>query len=132
MKNVRRLGLAMSVWFLAGCSSTGFKLPDWIPSLSASQPAPAPEARAKARTSAAPGEIRLNDGEGDVTIQTVDFRPGTSSATVERLAKRFGCTGSNGAGLITDKGPVEVYRMKCDNGTTFMAQCELRQCRPMR
>jgi hypothetical protein len=86
----------------------------------------------KARNGAATGDIKFNDGEGDVTLQTVDFRPGTSSATVERLAKRFGCTGSTGAGLITDKGPIEVYRMKCDNGTTFMAQCELRQCRPMR
>lgn len=132
MKNIRRLGMAVSVCILAGCSSTGYKLPDWVPSFSANQPAPAPEAHQKTRNVAAPGEITFNDGNGDVTIQTVDFRSGTSSATVERLAKRFGCAGTTGAGLITEKGPVEVYRMKCDNGTTFVAQCELRQCRPMR
>jgi hypothetical protein len=67
-----------------------------------------------------------------VEVQKVEFHSGVSSATVERLGRRFGCTGTSGAGLVTDKGPVEVYRMKCDNGTTFMAQCELRQCRPMR
>jgi hypothetical protein len=72
------------------------------------------------------------DGDEKLVIQTVEFRPGISSSSVERLAKRFGCEGSKGAGLITEKGPVEVYRVRCDNGTTFMAQCELRQCRPMR
>ena len=131
MKKIRSLSLAISVCVLAGCSSTGFKLPDWVPSFAA-QPAPAPEPQAKTRSASANGEVKFNDGNGDLTIQTVDFRPGTSSATVERLAKRFGCMGSTGAGLITDKGPVEIYRMKCDNGTTFMAQCELRQCKPMR
>ena len=132
MKNFGGLSLAFSLFILAGCSSTGFKLPDWLPSLSSAQPAPAPQPQAKTRSAAMPGEMKIDDGNGDVTIQTVDFRPGTSSATVERLAKRFGCAGSAGAGLITERGPVEVYRMKCDNGTTFMAQCELRQCRPMR
>ncbi|OWW22979.1 hypothetical protein AYR66_20825 [Noviherbaspirillum denitrificans] len=112
---------------LAGCSSTGFKLPDWVPSFTTAQPEPAPQPPAKPRN----GSV-ISDNEGEAILQTVDFRPGTSSATVERLAKRFGCTGSMGAGLVTDKGPVEVYRMKCDNGTIFMAQCELRQCRPMR
>jgi len=72
------------------------------------------------------------DDKVPVTIEMLPFRPGVSSATVERLGKRFGCAGTQGAGLITDKGPVEVYRMKCENGTTFLAQCELRQCRPMR
>lgn len=132
MKNIRTLGLIVTACVLAGCSSTGFKLPDWVPSFAATQPAPEPDAQAKTRGNGVNGDVKFNDGNGDVTIQTVNFRPGTSSATVERLAKRFGCNGSTGAGLITDKGPVEVYRMKCDNGTTFMAQCELRQCRPMR
>lgn len=131
MKKIRGLSMAVSVCILAGCSSTGFKLPHWMP-FASTQPVPVQDAPAKPRNTAAAGDIKFNDGEGDVTVQTVSFRPGTSSATVERLAKRFGCTGSTGAGLITDKGPVEVYRMKCDNGTTFMAQCELRQCRPMR
>jgi hypothetical protein len=79
-----------------------------------------------------PDSIVIRDERGSAILEKVAFRPGVSSATVERLARRFGCTGSTGAGLITDKGPLEVYRLRCDNGTTFMAQCELRQCRPMR
>jgi predicted small secreted protein len=82
---------------------------------------------------AAPSDrIVAADRSGNVVVEKIEFRSGVSSATVERLAKSHGCTGSEGAGLLTEKGPVEVYRMKCDNGTTFMARCELRQCRPMR
>jgi hypothetical protein len=81
---------------------------------------------------AQPDSIVIRDERGSAVLEKVAFRPGVSSATVERLARRFGCSGSPGAGLITDKGPLEVYRLQCDNGTTFMAQCELRQCRPMR
>ena len=85
------------------------------------------------RTSPAPAErLVVNDGAGDVVVQKVEFRSGVSSATVERLARNAGCNGKTGAGLITEKGPVEVYRMTCDNGTVFMAQCSLRQCKPMR
>lgn len=74
----------------------------------------------------------VQDADGSVVVQQVEFQSGVSSATVERLARRFGCIGNNGAGLVTEKGPVEIYRMRCENGTTFMAQCELRQCRPLR
>jgi len=130
MKGIRIIGMA-TIIVLAGCSGSGLKLFDWSASPATAQPAADATPR-KSSNQAVPGEIRVNDGNGEVVIQTVDFRPGTSSATVERLAKRFGCTGTTGAGLLTEKGPVEVYRMKCDNGTTFMAQCELRQCRPMR
>ncbi|RJF98118.1 hypothetical protein D3871_06015 [Noviherbaspirillum saxi] len=97
----------------------------------ASSPAPA-MASHKQSANSPRNAIQIQDGAGGVTVQTVEFQPGVSSASVERLARRFGCTGSNGAGLVTEKGPVEVYRMRCDNGTTFIAQCELRQCRPMR
>jgi hypothetical protein len=76
--------------------------------------------------------ITIEDEAGSVTVQKVPFRSGISSASVERLAKHHGCAGRTGAGLVTEKGPVEVYRMQCENGTTFLAQCELRQCRPMR
>jgi hypothetical protein len=93
---------------------------------------PAMQATTSLATASSPEQVVVNDGSGDVVVQKVEFRPGVSSSTVERLAKHFGCTGSAGAGLITEKGPVEVYRMKCDNGTTFMARCELRQCQPMR
>ena len=64
-------------------------------------------------------------------IETIPFRTGISSATVEKLARQQACTGGQGAGLITEAGPVEVYRMRCDNGKVFMARCELRQCRQM-
>jgi hypothetical protein len=66
-----------------------------------------------------------------VEVQKVEFRPGVSSATVERLATAQQCRGGQGAGLVTEPGPVEVYRMACDNGKVFMARCELRQCKAM-
>ncbi len=65
-------------------------------------------------------------------IEKVPFQVSTSSVTVERLAQAAGCTGGKGAGLVTEKGPVEVYRMQCDNGKVFLAKCELRQCAPLR
>jgi hypothetical protein len=75
------------------------------------------------------GQRLLVDG---VEVERVAFRPGTSSATVERLANAEQCRGGQGAGLVTEPGPVEVYRMACDNGKVFLARCELRQCRAMR
>lgn len=127
MKPVRSLFLAAAVVILGGCASFRLPFPD-------SAPAPAAEAEKspQAASRLPAGQIRISDGDGEAVLQTVSFRSGVSSATVERLGKRFGCTGMQGAGLVAGKGPVEVYRMKCDNGTTFMAQCELRQCRPMR
>jgi len=68
---------------------------------------------------------------GGAPIEKIPFRIGVSSATVERMARQQGCTGGQGAGLITEPGPAEVYRMQCDNGKTFMARCELRQCQQM-
>jgi hypothetical protein len=64
-------------------------------------------------------------------VERVPFRIGVSSATVEKMARQQSCTGGQGAGLLTEPGPVEVYRMQCDNGKVFMARCELRQCRRM-
>jgi hypothetical protein len=64
-------------------------------------------------------------------IEKIPFRIGVSSATVEQLARRHACTGGQGAGLLTQPGPVEVYRMECDSGKVFMARCELRQCKQM-
>lgn len=68
-------------------------------------------------------------------VETIPFRTGMSSATVEKMAQEQGCTGGQGAGLITEPGPVEVYRMRCEDGQmrgkVFMARCELRQCRQM-
>ena len=68
-------------------------------------------------------------------IETIPFRTGVSSATVEKMARQQGCAGGQGAGLITEPGPIEVYRMRCEEGAmrgkVFKARCELRQCRAM-
>ena len=76
----------------------------------------------------APG---LQDPSG-APIERVPFRLGVSSATVEKMAKEQGCAGGQGAGLMTAEGPVEVYRMRCEDGAmrgkVFTARCELRQC----
>jgi len=79
---------------------------------------------------AEPARNGLGDAQG-VPVERVPFRAGVSSATVEKLAKQDGCAGGAGAGRVTEPGPVEVYRMQCDNGKVFMARCELRQCKKM-
>jgi hypothetical protein len=89
---------------------------------------PAPPALAGAPAPARPAGPVDADG---TTIQTLPFRLGVSSATVEKMAKQQNCTGGQGAALVTDQGPVEVYRMQCDDGKVFMARCEMRQCRRM-
>ncbi|GAB3438127.1 hypothetical protein NX773_02815 [Massilia solisilvae] len=66
-----------------------------------------------------------------VPIERIPFRAGVSSVTVEKMARHEQCTGGEGAGLVTEPGPVEVYRMQCENGKVFMARCELRQCSRM-
>ncbi|MBI3284255.1 MAG: hypothetical protein HYZ65_05300 [Burkholderiales bacterium] len=63
--------------------------------------------------------------------QSVDFVAGRSSTTVEKLAQKNHCTGGKGAGLLTERGPLEIYRMSCSEGGVFMARCELRQCQAM-
>ena len=89
---------------------------------------PAPARVVAAKPAPAPG---LTDGSG-APIERVPFRTGVSSATVEKMAKQQGCIGGQGAGLMTAQGPVEVYRMRCEEGAmrgkTFTARCELRQC----
>lgn len=64
-----------------------------------------------------------------VAIERVQFRLGVSSSTVEKLARETAqCTTQVGAALVSEPGPVEIYRIACDNGQVFMARCELRQC----
>ena len=87
--------------------------------------APAPLATDAPRQSAAPGGIDV------VPIERVPHRVGVSSSTVESLARQHACTSPQGAGLLTEEGPIEVYRMQCADGKVFMARCELRQCRKM-
>ena len=114
---------------LSACSSfSAISLPSWIQG----KPVVQVESDKAEKGDASDERLTIQDEVGIVEVQKVPFRSGVSSATVERMAKQFGCTGNAGAGLLTEKGPVEVYRMQCDNGTTFMAQCELRQCHPMR
>ena len=87
---------------------------------------PAPDA-----ASAAPaGAAGLVDANG-TPIEKLPFHLGVSSNTVEKMGRQQACTGGQGAGLVTAAGPVEVYRMQCDNGKVLMARCELRQCRQM-
>jgi len=87
--------------------------------------APAPLAVEAPQQSAAPAGIDV------VSIERVPHRVGVSSSTVERLARQHACTSPQGAGLLTEEGPIEVYRMQCADGKVFMARCELRQCRKM-
>jgi hypothetical protein len=94
-------------------------------------PAPAPAPAPAPPAPAAPAPAGLVDADG-VPIERVRFRAGVSSVTVERLGKLRACVSDEGAGLITEPGPVEVYRMVCDSGQVFMARCELRQCKAMR
>lgn len=61
-------------------------------------------------------------------IQLIEFALGVSSVTVERLAKEQSCSNTKGAGLVSPKGPHELYKMQCSDGRVLMAKCELRQC----
>jgi hypothetical protein len=115
------LALAASAW-MTGCS--------FMPA-SGGHASQAEQARQGNAATASSYRMVVEDNAGRVEVEKVAFRSGVSSASVERLAKQHDCTGSAGAGLLTVKGPVEVYRMQCDNGRVFMARCELRQCRPM-
>lgn len=87
--------------------------------------APMPAAPAAAPAQGAPQSAAANG----VQVERVPYRIGVSSVTVEQLARQHACTGQ--AGLVTEPGPVEVYRLHCADGKVFMARCELRQCRKM-
>ncbi len=107
---------------LSACSS----IPGWWPN----KPEPAPVV---VKPAAPPVDsngrpLVIVDG---VAIERVEFQAGVSSVTVERMGRQAGCTGGMGAGLMTPPGPVEVYRMVCEDGKTYKARCELRQCKAM-
>jgi type IV pilus biogenesis protein CpaD/CtpE len=103
-------GLVVAV--LGGCAVRTPMAPDTVP---------------VART---PMVTQLTDANG-APIEKVPFVSGVSSKTVEKLAAAQACTGGEGAALVTPVGPVEVYRVRCENGRVFMARCELRQCKQM-
>jgi hypothetical protein len=75
--------------------------------------------------------LYITEGNTIIPIEKMPHQIGVSSYMVERLAQNNQCEPLEGASLLTPKGPVEVYRMPCKDGKTFMARCELRQCQPM-
>lgn len=130
MKRLPMIAVLIASALLTACSSfpMGAKTAPDAAEVKAAEAA----ASKKARDDTTADRLVVQDEAGSVVVQKVGFRHGVSSASVERLAKQSGCNGRTGAGLVTEKGPVEVYRMQCENGATFVAKCELRQCRPMR
>lgn len=125
----RLFPLLLAAGLLSACSSPSTSTyTSWKTPLFQSSAKPQPT-----QVAAVPKPVKTNAlMVNGVEVQRVDFRPGISSATVERLAKAEQCQGGQGAGLVTEAGPIEVYRMACDNGKVFLARCELRQCKPMR
>ena len=109
---MKRLFVLMSCAVLLSACATRTPMPAWKPVVKA---APAPQ---------------LYDAQGR-PVERVAFRAGVSSVTVEKLAQAQGCTGGQGAGLISATGPVETYRMVCDSNQIFVARCEFRQCVPV-
>jgi hypothetical protein len=99
--------------------------------VNASETATAYAVLPQASVTNAADSVASNSVNNAVRVQTVEFRVGSSSVTVEKMAKQAGCVGGKGAGLMTPKGAVEVYRMACDNGRNFVAKCEMRQCSVM-
>lgn len=54
---------------------------------------------------------------------------GTQSYTLEKIAAQQGCKSEQGAELLRDDGPIERYKITCQNGKTVYAYCEYRECR---
>lgn len=84
------------------------------------------------RPAAAAAPTPLAAAPAEPQIQTIPFLAGVSSMTVEKLALKYGCSARKGAARITDQGPVEVYRMACEDERVLLVKCELRQCQMMR
>jgi len=57
------------------------------------------------------------------------FVLGSSSVTVEKMAKQQGCESRLGAGLLDSQGPIESYHVTCLDGRELEARCEFRQCK---
>lgn len=121
---MKRLFVLMCAVGLSACASRT-PMPVWNQPVETAAVAPAPAepvVQHQAGVDAQGGEV-----------ERIPFRAGVSSTTVEKMAAAEGCAGngSQGAGLMTPQGPIEVYRMICDSNRVFMARCEFRQCRPM-
>jgi hypothetical protein len=130
-----KLALICLAFGLAGCASgakvqQSIAVPQPDGDKTSSQAGPKQEATQKANVF-----LPVEPGRSDIAaikIEKVAFRLGLSSSTVEKLAKQQGCSSRMGAGLITDSGPVEIYRINCQDGRLFLARCELRQCNIMK
>lgn len=105
---LQRHGLLAAAVLLGGCAASGTGM--------------APQA---------PARTAVTPSSDVVTIQRPPFVLGVSSYTVEALGRSQGCASERGASLVTEPGPVEVYRVMCDDGAVFVARCELRECRKM-
>jgi len=96
------------------------------------QPAPAAVvAAAPARETATHMAPAARTLAQPVEAQKTEFILGVSSNTVEKLARQSGCESAQGAGLISEPGPLETYSVQCRDGRVFLARCELRQCDPL-
>lgn len=122
---------------VAAPSPTATNAADTAPNTMTRAPLPATEKSSKAEAMVSQVKAKTNDKNSPSTnaksadkggIQLVDFVLGTSSMTVERLAKERSCEGGKGAGLVSPKGSRELYKMQCADGRVLMAKCELRQC----
>ena len=124
---MKQLFILMCVASLTACA-TPTAMPVWETNPSAPTPS-----YSVTRLTPAPAPAYSGAEIGAMEIERVPFRAGVSSTTVEKMAAQYGCSGatSQGAGLMTPQGPVEIYRMVCDSNRVFMARCEFRQCRPL-
>jgi hypothetical protein len=84
--------------------------------------------KARLINSPVPPVATVENPADKLTVQTIPFLVGTSSTTVEKLAKQNSCDSEKGAGLLTPPGTVEIYRIACDDGRIVVARCEMRQC----
>jgi hypothetical protein len=91
-------------------------------------PAVASPSTAPSTTIAAISTPVAATSSNELKIEKVPFELGVSSITVERMAKQNSCQSTKGAGLLYKKGPIEVYRVACEDGRELKARCELRQC----
>jgi hypothetical protein len=57
---------------------------------------------------------------------------GKFSYVAEKLAKADGCGSDQGAALTTEPGPVESYRVECNDGRAFAVHCEYGVCNAVR
>ncbi len=108
MITLKRIAITTFVIAITGCSI-------WKPK---EAPKP-PPAKPSAETQAAADEKARRKAE---------FHLGRSSYVVTLMAKQVGCINDVGSAMTSPAGPIETYKMYCDNGQVFQAKCELRQC----